>query len=237
VAALDHPIAQNSLPVWDRLNMEASTFLDHYLKGSPATPLDASAQVTTCDATTGLVYRAADWASLAPYRVSFASDDPRVTSAAQLDPLGAPTDPITVAATHGGHGVCVVLPPGTPALTSHWDFPVTQPFTLLGEPAVHLNAVVAGTDAEIDTRLWDLGSDGSAKLVTRGVYRFNGTPGSATIDATLQGNGWDFQPGHSVRLEVTQTDAPYLRPDNAAAPAIDYASVTLTLPTPTAPAA
>jgi acetyl esterase/lipase len=236
VADVGHPIAQNPPPVWSRLNTEASAFLDHYLKGSAATALDASAQVTTCDATTGSVYRAADWASLAPYRVSLASDSPLVTSSGQVDPLGAPTDPITVAAIHGGQGACVELPEAATSPTSHWDFPVTQPFTLLGEPAIHLNALVAGVDAEIDTRLWDVGSDGSAKLVTRGVYRFNGAPGLTIIDATLQGNGWDFQAGHSIRLEVTQTDAPYLRPDNLAS-TIAYASVTLTLPTPTAPGA
>jgi predicted acyl esterase len=72
--------------------------------------------------------------------------------------------------------------------------------------------------------------------VTRGAYRFSGAPGVASIDTAVQGNGWDFLAGHTIRLEVTQNDAPYLRPDNLVS-AIVYSSVTLTLPTPTAPAA
>jgi predicted acyl esterase len=128
-----------------------------------------------------------------------------------------------------------VLPAANTALNAHWDFAVTQPFTLLGEPVVHLQAVVGGIDAEINPLLWDLAPDGSATLVTRGAYRFSGAPGDATIDVPLQGNGWDFLAGHTIRLEVTQNDAPYLRPDNVVS-GILYRSVTLTLPTPTAPA-
>jgi acetyl esterase/lipase len=236
VADAGHPLAQNPANVWSRLNAEASAFLDHYLLGAAAPALDASAQVTTCDGTDGTIYREPDWTGLAPYQVSFSSASPRVTSSAAADPLGPLTDPIGVAATHGGHGACVVLSAGSPSSNSHWDFPVTSPFTLLGEPAVHLAVAVAEVDAEIDTRLWDIGTDGSATLVTRGAFRFTSNTGSTTIDATLQGNGWDFQPGHSIRLDVTQADAPYLRPDTLPSGVV-YDSVTLTLPTPTLPAA
>ena len=137
---------------------------------------------------------------------------------------------------HGGRGACVVLPAASTSLNGHWDFPVTRPFTLLGEAAVHLQATVGGIDAEIDPLLWDVAPDGSATLVTRGAYRFIGSPGAVIIELPLQGNGWDFVVGHTIRLEVTQNDAPYLRVDNAAS-AIVYKSVRLTLPTPTVPSA
>lgn len=232
VADVGHPIAQNTSTVWSDLNAQANTFLDHYLKGTPAPALDASARVTTCDASSGATYQQVDWASLAPNRMSFGSTTAQATASATDQPAGPLTDPISVAAAHGGSGACIVLPAASTAANGHWDFSVTQPFTLLGEPALHLEAAVGGIDAEIDPLLWDLAPDGSATLVTRGAYRFTGAPAGASIDIPLQGNGWDFLAGHTIRLEVTQNDAPYLRPDNLAS-AIGYTSVTLTMPTPT----
>jgi acetyl esterase/lipase len=236
LADVGHPIAQNKAAVWSVLNAQANAFLDHYMMGAAPPALDASAQVTTCDASGGTIYQQPAWASLAPYRVSFKSKLQQATDSAKDQPAGPLADPIAVAAMHGGRGACVVLPAASTSLNGHWDFPVTRPFTLLGEAAVHLQAAVGSIDAEIDPLLWDLAPDGSATLVTRGAYRFVGSPGTVTIDLPLQGNGWDFAVGHTIRLEVTQNDAPYLRVDNVAS-AIVYSSVKLTLPTPTVPAA
>jgi predicted acyl esterase len=236
VADVGHPIAQNTAAVWSVLNAEANAFLDHYLMGAAPPALDASAQVTTCDASSGTIYQQPDWASLAPYQVSFKSKTPQATDSATDQPAGPLADPIAVAAMHGGRGACVVLPAASTSLNGHWDFPVTRPFTLLGQPVVHLATALNAIDAEIDPILWDVGPDGLATLVTRGAYRFRGSPGAATIDLPLQGNGWSFLAGHTIRLEVTQNDTPYLRVDNLAS-AIVYRSVRLTLPTPTVPAA
>ena len=236
LADVGHPIAQNKAGVWSVLNTQANAFLDHYMMGGAPPALDASAQVTTCDARGGTIYQQPDWASLAPYRVSFKSKTQQATDSATDQPAGPLADPIAVAAMHGGRGACVVLPAASTSLNGHWDFPVTRPFTLLGEAAVHLQATVGGIDAEIDPLLWDVAPDGSATLVTRGAYRFIGSPGAVIIELPLQGNGWDFVIGHTIRLEVTQNDAPYLRVDNAAS-AIVYKSVRLTLPTPTVPSA
>lgn len=238
VAAADvgHPIAQNKATAWSALNAQANAFLDHYLKGAAAPALDASAQVTTCDASIGTTYEQPDWASLAPYRVSFASTSQQATVSGQADPAAPLTDPIAVAARNGGKGACITIPAERMSPGGHWDFLVRQSFTLLGEPAIHLEATIGGVDPEIDTRLWDVAPNRSATMVTRGAYRFSGPPGAASIDTALQGNGWDFLAGHSIRLELTQNDAPYLRLDNLAS-AIVYSSVTLPLPTPTAPVA
>src|SRR5438552_1819537 len=236
LADVGHPIAQNKAGVWSALNTQANAFLDHYMMGGAPPALDASAQVTTCDARGGTIYQQPDWASLAPYRVSFKSKTQQATDSATDQPAGPLADPIAVAAMHGGRGACVVLPAANTSPNGPWDFPVTRPFTLLGEAAVHLQATVGGIDAEIDPLLWDVAPDGSATLVTRGAYRFIGSPGAAIIELPLQGNGWDFVIGHTIRLEVTQNDAPYLRVDNAAS-AIVYKSVRLTLPTPTVPSA
>ena len=234
VADIGHPIAQNKAAVWTALNAQANAFLDHYLKGSAAAALDSSGQVTTCTAAAGVTYTQSDWVGLAPNRVALTSTTPQLTTSATTDATSPLTDPIAVAAAHGGNGACVTLaaPASLPAAAG-WDFAVPRAFTLLGQPALHVEVTITGFDAEIDTRLWDVAEDGSRTLVTRGAYRYNGGPGALSIDTSLEGNGWDFAADHRIRLEVTQNDSPYLRNDNLAS-AITYSSVRLTLPTPTA---
>ncbi|HEX3630035.1 MAG TPA: CocE/NonD family hydrolase C-terminal non-catalytic domain-containing protein, partial [Candidatus Dormibacteraeota bacterium] len=237
VADAGHPLAQNKAAMWSVLNAQANAFLDHYLISGAAVPLDSSAQVTTCDGSAGATYTSGtSWAGLAPYRITLSSGTQKATtSAADSEVMGTQTDPITVAAVHGGSGACVVLPATGSLPTAFWDFPVTNAFTLLGEPALHLEVTVAGVDAEINARLWDVSAGRSSKtLVTRAAYRFTGTAGAISIDIPLQGNGWNFAVGHTIRLQVTQVDAAYLRPDTFPS-AVTYNTMSLVLPTPTAP--
>lgn len=235
VADVGHPAAQNKAAVWATLNSEANAFLDHYMLDGPSLPLDSSAQVTNCGSSPGSTYTStAGWSQLAPYRITFSSSDQKATSSAiPGDSADPSSDPIAVAAQHGANGACITVPANTSAPTASWDFPVTNAFTLLGEPAVQLNVTIAGTDAEIDAKLWDVAPDGSKTLVTRGAYRLPGPAGPITIDTSLQGNAWVVATGHVLRLEVTQNDAPYLRPDDLSS-AITYSGVTLTLPGATA---
>jgi predicted acyl esterase len=81
-------------------------------------------------------------------------------------------------------------------------------------------------------KLWDVAPDGTKTLVTRGVYRLaeaGGDPGTGTIDTKLFGNMWHFTAGHLIQLQVTQVDAPYLRPDNIPS-SIAFGSIRLVLP-------
>ena len=120
-------------------------------------------------------------------------------------------------------------PPDTGASTS-WTFPICADFTLLGEPALHLDGTLLGTDAEINSRLWDIAPDGSATLVTRGAYRWTVSTDAASITYALLGSGWKFVAGHQLRIQVTQNDMPYLRLDNYQSSAV-YSSMQLILPT------
>src|ERR1700682_6361746 len=223
VADVGHPIAQNKAAVWSVLNGQANVFLDHYLKSAPAPPLDSSGQVTKCSEGAGTIYSATNWASLAPHRVTVASTTRQATTSSMPDPTAALADPIAVAAAHGGKGACVVLPAAVPAVAG-WEFALPRPFTLIGQPMLHLEVTVTGIDAEINARLWDVAEDGTRTLVTRGAYRFAEAPGTLSIDTLLQGNGWDFAPNHRIGLEITQNDSPYLRSDSLLS-AISYASV------------
>jgi len=229
LADVGHPIAQNKVADWSDLNERANAFLDHYLLGQGGVTLDLRARVSTCDATVGKDYTSGNWPDIAPRRFTFSSTGPGATASVVANTDGAATDPIAVAAGNGGNGSCITLSSLRTTGTAVWDFPVTTTFTLLGEPALHLDATVAGVDAEVNSRLWDLGPDGMATLVTRGAYRFSGIPGGATLETALQGNGWVFLAGHTIRLQVIQVDTPYLRPDTLGS-TIAYSRVTLTLP-------
>jgi hypothetical protein len=220
---------------WTVINAQAASFLDRYVKGAGADPSAAyQEQVVNCDATAGPVFSGGTIGALAPGRVIFSSNAAghATASVASDSAAGTATDPLAFYIGNGGQGGCIKLPgapPANGAMTS-WTFPVCAGFTLLGQPALKLGATIAGTDAEVNSRLWDVAPDGSMTLVTRGAYRWNGAPGAATIKYAMFGNGWVFPAGHQVRLEVTQNDAPYLRLDNYGS-AIDYTSMTLTLPT------
>ena len=58
---------------------------------------------------------------------------------------------------------------------------------------------------------------GKKTLVTRGVWRLTAASDpmpAGEIRTKLFGNAWRFAPGHSLKLEVSQTDVPSFRPDN-----------------------
>src|SRR5207245_10024498 len=96
----------------------------------------------------------------APGRVPFTASEwgHQPVSAPTDRAAGVATDPIAFAAQHSSNGGCARLnpaPPDTRASTS-WTFPICADFTFLGEPALHLDATLHGTDAEINSRLWDI---------------------------------------------------------------------------------
>jgi len=239
---LGHPAANdNKLSEWRVINRQIGAFIGLHLRGAGGNPpASFQEQITRCDQSAGPVYRGATLGGPAPARVSFGSSSPgHATASAPSDAAtGTATDPIAFYARNGQKGGCITLPNALPAdgaMTS-WTFPLCSGMTLLGSPALHLAATIAGTDAEVNSRLWDVAPDGSVTLVSRGMYRWTGSPGAVSITYAMLGNGWVFAAGHSLRLEVTQNDAPYLRIDNYAS-SIGYSSMRLVLPLTVAPAA
>jgi len=234
---LGHPLADNNkFSEWRVINRAATAFFDLHVRHSGgADPAAAyQEQIVRCDSRAGQVYASATASGAAPGRVPFKSSElGHATVSAPTDPAaGVATDPIAFAAQHSSNGGCVRLnpaPPDTGASTS-WTFPICADFTLLGEPALHLDATLLGTDAEINSRLWDIAPDGSATLVTRGAYRWTVSTDAASITYALLGSGWKFAAGHQLRIQVTQNDMPYLRLDNYQSSAV-YSSMQLTLPT------
>jgi len=64
----------------------------------------------------------------------------------------------------------------------------------------------------IAARLWDV-HDGKQLLVSRGIYRLRDNQKGKLV-FQLFGNGWRFARGHTARLELTGSDATYVRASN-----------------------
>jgi hypothetical protein len=204
-------------------------FLDYYLyrKGTvPARNVMATTTICAANATEkfpvaepGIEYRAPRWRALAPDLARFAWEGGGIatttSSSTALDNHAEEGDPgfrftqpdkcFTTSATETGPGVV------------QYVNEVKTTFTMMGLPLVRLTYEVSGgTDYWIAARLFDRTPDGSMTMVTRGVCRVNQAAAEG-VDCSafeLWGNGWTFEKGHSVVLEVTQADTPTFRRDN-----------------------
>ena len=76
-----------------------------------------------------------------------------------------------------------------------------------------------GTAGTVAARVWDVAPDGTALLMTRGVYRVDApaydSP-AGTIRLPLFGNHWPIKPGHRIRLDLQEADTPTFRLNNTA---------------------
>lgn len=86
--------------------------------------------------------------------------------------------------------------------------------TVCGGGRLEMRGVVSATDVTYAVRVWDVGKDNRRYLVDRGVYRHLGSAGAFKIDIPLHGNVWRIQSGHTLQVELTNTDFPYLRGNN-----------------------
>jgi predicted acyl esterase len=226
---LGHSNAQNPAWEWRQINDRSNQFVAAAIgrKTSGKSAGDSTVFLTRCPAATqaqqpitGTWDRLARGALVGTIAAGAAttSPDPNATD-------GAATDPIV-------HSGCMSEPSGSESgVVRSWRVPSTG-FTLLGLPEVTAPYALSGVDATLALKLWDVTSDGTQTLVTRGVYRLavaGGDPASGTIDVKLNGNAWRFEPGHVIKLQVTQVDAPYLRPDNVAS-AIGFGAIHMVLP-------
>jgi hypothetical protein len=89
-------------------------------------------------------------------------------------------------------------------------------FTIAGQPGVTLHAATAAYRVQLNVRLYDVvGTD--KRLITRGTYTLQSAGNGPTIgevDLTIPtyGNLWRAEPGHTLRLELTNVDSPYITP-------------------------
>jgi len=227
-ADVGHSNAQNLSWQWQPINTLAYQFLAaRVLRKGVAPAAQAYSFQTECGGTALPAPVSGQWDSLSSSSVTLTSSTPATTSS--TDPNGADgaaTDPIA------NSGCLSEDANTTDAGAAYFSFP-SKGEHLLGLPTVQLPYTLVGADATVAFKLWDKKPDGSKTLVTRGDYRLSttaGDPATGVLKTYLYGNDWTFPTGDTIVLQVTQNDAPYLRPDNAVS-AIDWSGVTLVLPT------
>jgi len=104
-----------------------------------------------------------------------------------------------------------------------------QPLLVAGQPAVSFVATTPSPRVELNVRLFDVAADGTRELITRGTFVLAGATSNATVTIPTYGNVWQAAPDHSLRLEITNLDSPYLAPSRL--PSVTQISqVRLTLP-------
>ena len=228
-ADVGHSNAQNPSWQWQPINTLAYRFLAAHVLGQKG--LAPAAQVysfqTECGGTNQPAPISGQWDSLSSSSVTLTSSTPATTTSADPNGAdGAATDPIA------NSGCLSEDANTTDAGAAYFSF-ASKGEHLLGLPTVQLPYTLVGADATVAFKLWDKKPDGSKTLVTRGDYRLStaaGDPATGVLKTYLYGNDWTFPTGDTIVLQVTQNDAPYLRPDNEVS-AIQWSGVTLVLPT------
>jgi dienelactone hydrolase len=244
VADVGHSRAQNKPATWQHLNDQAWSFLQSNINGSHRRQTGVSSQATICagepdqpsDGLHEVSGRTPEDLSSGTLSITYGGGSHTLTNPPTgVDPNGPATD-----ATAGE-----VVEPGEPCRTDQGPAVggytgTSQPlsdhstYVGLGEVDVHYSIEPALTQAQLDARVWDVPPTGPAYLITRGTYRIdtlNGyDPASGDIRLPLYGNDWLLAPGHRIRLDLTQVDAPTYRPNNLPS-TITYGSPTLVLPT------
>jgi pimeloyl-ACP methyl ester carboxylesterase len=232
---LGHARGSNKFRLDSFFQDQASGFFDRYLKGSGAAPAAGSvtAFTETCPRSVpdGGPYSAPSWVALHPGAFRFSQAGAQtVTSNGGNPATGAAFDPIA-----GGGDACKSVADETAAGTAVYRSPkVTRAFTMVGLPTVTANVVAAGSEPQLDSRLWDVTPSGQQTLISRGGYRL--APGQTSVTFQLNGNGWRFEPGHVAKLELLGQDAPYLQP-NKEAFSLSVTNVVVELPTVERPGA
>jgi ABC-2 type transport system ATP-binding protein len=104
--------------------------------------------------------------------------------------------------------------------------------TISGQPTVTLRGFVTGHRVQLNVRLIDEGGPADY-LITRGTYTIDaGTGveiGKRTIVIPTYGNYWTVSASHTIRLEISNVDSPYITPSREPSTTI-ISSVKLELP-------
>ena len=107
--------------------------------------------------------------------------------------------------------------PLVPGSLATFDTVVAGGLVVAGQPQVALRVTTPAYRVQLDVRLLDVSPSGARRLVTRGTYTLDsGTPGvplgRRDVVIPTYGNFWRVEAGHTLRLELTNVDSPYITP-------------------------
>jgi len=226
-----HPLSANKPADFLASTSQATAFFNHYLKGEPGGPAPGSitADTATCPTAipSGGPYTATGVGALDPGAVRFSSAPPQLVFSGGDPQIEVDTDWLV------GRGPCEAFKtvnwPGTAVYTS----PVTQTFTMLGQPTMQLHVATIGVFGQLDARLWDVAPDGVETFVARGTYALTNDE-QGTLTWQMWGGGHTFEKGDAIRVELLAQDTPTERPALSAF-SVTVSNFTIELPAHAAP--
>ena len=203
---LGHAPAANNVADTVLHNAQGAAFLDARLRGIGTGPPPGLVTAITmrCPAGRGgTAYHAPSLDALTQRTIRFgrrravtithrgASD----RLAAELNPLGSRASP------------CTLRSPDRSNRRNTFSTR-TRGITLLGRPVITGRARVFGRYGQVIARLWDLDPrTNRQRLITRGAYRFLRNQ-RGRFRFVLDGNGWRFERGHRIVVELVGRDEP-----------------------------
>lgn len=217
------PSGRRRIGATSRLN----DFVDHYAQPTanpvePAPNFDVTASLQVCDDNAGAApvdepgeaFTAASFEQLAPNTLSFEARGGQETlSKVPVNPHATNSDPFANLLSNGGECPTETSIAGV-GIASYSSDPLPGPATMIGSTRATVDLALTGSSSglQLNVRLYDVSPGGSAALVDRGPRRITAaeaTAGQVRID--LHGNGWRFDAGHRIRVELTQDDTPFVR--------------------------
>ena len=209
LASIGHQRAQNRRPTGTSIAERERLWFEYYVKGvgsPPTAGVQALTQVCPDTAPSGGPYSAPDYARLAPGEVRFT---PPGTPQTILPTAGDQTIADAFEPLQGG-GACATTSGATQPGTATYRMNVGSggAFTLLGSPTVVADITSPGANSQIAARLLDVDPAGNQILVARGLWRPAISPGVVRQVFQLHSNGWRFEVGHQVKLELLPEGSP-----------------------------
>lgn len=203
--------------------MRLNRFIDHYARPQgdrrqPRPDFDVTASLQICDENAtdhfpadgpGPRFTAENFNALTGHRLWLEMDGAQVTTNQDPDEHAIHSDPVANSATNGSRCVVETTPAGE-GVATYDSRRLPRRFTLIGQTRVSVAHTGTGSGIQINARLYDVFPDGRAVLIDRGLRVIDDHADARTF-FELQGNGWRFEPGHRVRIELAQDNSPYIR--------------------------
>jgi hypothetical protein len=234
VADVGHSRAQNKPATWHWLNVQAFQWLQSHIDGSHEQRTTVSSEATVCGEggpPQRVVGRTPEDLANGVLSLDYPGPGNTVSPLAAADPNGLATDAIAGPEVQ----------PGEPCRHSAGDAlggytaysgPLASTETYVGLGHVEVEYVWAGgASGMLAARVFDVPPEGRELLVTRGVYRLQNDAQEGELRIPLYGNHWRLEPGHRVRLDLTQVDTPTYRPSSVPSSLQFPSGATLVLPT------
>jgi predicted acyl esterase len=209
LADIGHSRGQNKSPDIALMGARQLAWMDYYVKGTGPVPFQGVETMTqTCPSTAPSQgpYFASDWAEAAPGEIAI--DEPsirRISASAGSPSVAQSFDPFS------GGGACATAPAtDQPGTATYRSAPVPPGgFTLLGSATVVADITSPGATSQIAARLLDVDPAGNAEtLVARGLWRPAIDKKAVQQVFQLHPNGYRFDSGHIVKLELLPNDNP-----------------------------